>query len=81
MKRIFSVLAVTGLMAAGCPVAATAAFADPPPITGGGSQGEGATVLHCGPFFEEFLDIPGVEGNVADTPNGELRGSGCRNAP
>jgi len=62
-------------------VTASAAFAKPPIQTGSGSQGKGAEVVHCGPFFEP-LGFFGAKGNQVFNPGSTLiRGSECFNLP
>jgi hypothetical protein len=64
MRRILSLIVVALVMAAMLVMTAAAALADPPPITGVGSQGKGAIVIHC----EEFFGAEG--GNFVFTPSG-----------
>ena len=81
MRRIVSVLAAMGLMAAMVVASAMPAFADPPVVTGQGEQGKGAFVIHCKPFGEFLPGKPDLKGNVVfNSGQGQekVTGSGCR---
>ncbi len=76
------VLAVAATMAAMLAASAMPAFADNvkvpgqngPPLLSGDldpTKGNGAVVLHCNA-------IEGLKGNLVLTPNGDIRGGGCR---
>ncbi len=59
-----------GLAATMAVAAAAPASADPPPVTGGGSQGKGAIVFHCSQF--------GLgNGVLVITPSGRVNENNC----
>ena len=66
MRRILSLVVAMLVMAALLAMSAAVAFADPPPFTGGGSQGEGSFVVHC----EEAFGSEFEGGNQAVSPSG-----------
>ena len=70
MRPIVSVLAALAVTAALVVAMAGAALADPPPVTGGGSKGKGATVFHCSQF--------GLDNGVfVITPSGKVHNNQC----
>jgi hypothetical protein len=69
MRRILVLGTVASVMVVMMAATAGAALADPPLVTGGGAQGEGATVFHCKP--------PGFKGVDANTPSGQFGGTRC----
>jgi hypothetical protein len=68
MKKLAAAVAGTAVLALG---GAPIANAGPPPVTGIGSQGKGAVVLHCSQFG---LFSPS-EGVFVGTPSGNVGGS------
>ena len=83
IRRILVLLSVVAMMVVMLAMTASSAMAftlPSPPLQGEpllSGNPDSTTVVHCGPYYEQFRGIEGVHGAGAFNNNQELLGGAC----